>query len=442
MKERSSATRILVGLLVGAAAGVAVNAWLGPDDARVQWFAKNVAAKVGEIFLRLLFMIVVPMIFTSLTLGVAGLGGMKGLGRVGAKTIAWFVVTTAFAALLGIALVNAFKPGATMGHEVTQRLLAQSGGEAQEKLERGRSGTGFSVQTLVNVIPKNPIQAAAGEDPSNPRATTAGGDMLGVIFFALMVGLAATKLPAEKAAPFLAVLQSLYDLCVVIIGFAMKLAPLGVAGLMFEKTALFGAAILQSLAAYVLVALCGLAFWQFVVLGGLARLFGGVPVRRFFSRSRGLMATAFSTSSSNATLPTTIRTAREEFGVPSSIAGFVLPLGATLNMNGTALFEGVAVLFLAQVSGIELSVAAQATVVVLAVLTAIGAAGVPGGSLPLIATVLVQVGIEPSMLAVILGVDRLVDMARTVPNVTGDLVCSLWVARGEERRLAAERREP
>jgi DAACS family dicarboxylate/amino acid:cation (Na+ or H+) symporter len=168
-----------------------------------------------------------------------------------------------------------------------------------------------------------------------------------------------------------------------------------------------------------------------VVVGFLVRRFTGVPPREFFSRARVMMATAFSTSSSNATLPTSLRTATEEFGVPQNVAGFVLPLGATMNMNGTALFEGVVVLFLAQVAGVELTLGAQATVIVLAVLTAIGAAGVPGGSLPLLAVVLSQVGVAPEMLGLIIGVDRIIDMARTVPNVTSDLVCAMWVARKE-----------
>jgi Na+/H+-dicarboxylate symporter len=228
---------------------------------------------------------------------------------------------------------------------------------------------------------------------------------------------------------FLDVLQVLYDLCVTILGFAMKLAPLGVAGLIFTVTVKLGFDILVALAYYVAVVLLGLVVHQFVVLGILGKVFAGVGPRALFGRSRTLMVTAFSTSSSNATLPTTIRTAVEEFRVPPQIAGFVLPLGATMNMNGTALFEGVSVLFLAQVAGVDLSLGTQAIVVCLAVLTAIGAAGVPGGSLPLLAVVLGQVGVPPDMLGLILGVDRLIDMTRTVPNVTSDLICSIWVAK-------------
>lgn len=420
-RKHGAATWIFLGLLVGAAAGVACNAWLGPDHAGLRWFATKVAAKAGELFLRLLFMIVVPVVFTSLVLGVVGIAGGKGLGRVGLKTIAWFVLTTALAATLGIVLVDLFRPGDAVAPAMRDALLAESRAEAAKKIELAQSGGGFSVDLLLAIVPKNPVKAAAD------------GDLLGLIFFALAVGAAAGRMSEEKRRPLIGVLESLYEVSTTIIGWAMKLAPIGVAGLVFEKSALFGTSIFSALGAYLGVALGGLAIQQFVVLGGLAWLFAKVPPQVLFRKARGLMATAFSTSSSNATLPTTLATARDEFKVPADLAGFVLPLGATLNMNGTALFEGVVVLFLAQVSGIELPIATQILVVVLSVLTAIGAAGVPGGSLPLIVTVMAQVGIKPEMLALVLGVDRLVDMARTVPNVTGDLVGALVVARSEGR---------
>ena len=221
---------------------------------------------------------------------------------------------------------------------------------------------------------------------------------------------------------------------VVMIEFAMRLAPYGVAGLIFAVTARFGFDVLQSLGLYVVAVLAALTFHQFAVIGLLARLLTGIRPGLFFRRARTLMVTAFSTSSSNATLPTTIRTAQEGFGVPREVAGFVLPLGATINMNGTALFEGMTVLFLAQAFGVDLDLGSQLVVVVMTVLTAIGTAGVPGGSIPLLAMVLVMVGVPGEGIALILGVDRLLDMARTVPNVTGDLLTSLVVTRYEARR--------
>jgi dicarboxylate/amino acid:cation (Na+ or H+) symporter, DAACS family len=208
-------------------------------------------------------------------------------------------------------------------------------------------------------------------------------------------------------------------------------APLGVACLIFHATVKLGLPVMKLVGWYFLTAMGGLVIFQVVGITALAYFFGGMRPARFYRGCRTLLVTAFSTSSSNATMPTTIRTAVEEFGAPREIAGFVMPLGATMNMNGTALFEGVSVLFLAQVANKGLDIGQQLLVLGMAVLTAIGAAGVPGGSLPLLAVVLTQVNVPPELLALILGVDRLVDMSRTVPNVTSDLVCCLWLSRRE-----------
>ncbi len=431
-KGMHSATKILVGLVIGAVAGTAANmAWkpaLGapasPAYDRCLAFADNIANPVGQIFLRMLFMVVVPLVFCSLVLGVAGIGATGALGRVGAKTIGWFLATTALAALLGLVLVNATRPGDSISKEKATEIRALFEKDASSKIEQAKQGSGFGIDTFVNIIPRNVVRAA-GDD----RET------LGVIFFALMIGIAAAGYPVDKTRTFLEFLQTLYDLSVTVLGYAMKLAPYGVAGLIFTVTFKLGVDVIRALGYYVVVAIFGLLFHQFVVLGALVAIFTKLNPVRFFVRIRGLMVTAFSTSSSNATLPTTIRTAVDEFGVPPAIAGFVMPLGATMNMNGTALFEGVTVLFLAQVAGIELSLGAQCAVLGLAVLTAIGAAGVPGGSLPLLAIVLEQVGVPAGMLALILGVDRLVDMTRTVPNVCSDLIGALWVARSEGHAL-------
>ena len=412
---------ILSGLVVGAALGVAANHFLGPDHQGVDWTVRNIAQPAGQVFLKMLFMVVVPLVFCSITLGVAGLGNLKQLGRVGGKTLAYFALTTAFAAMLGIGLVNVLKPGKSVSQATAAALQKEFSTDAGKRIEQANQGPGFSIQMFVDMIPKNVVRAAATDT-----------DTIGVIFFAIMAGLAATFLSKERAAPFLGFLDGLYEICVIIIGFAMKLAPIGVAGLIFSVTAKFGFDLIKSLGFYLVTVMSGLLIWQFVGLSICASIFGGVSPLVFLGKCRTLMITAFSTSSSNATLPTTIRTAQEEFGVPPKIAGFVLPLGATMNMNGTALFEGVTVLFLAQIAGVDLSLGDQIVVVILAVLTAIGAAGVPGGSLPLLALVLLKVGVDPSMLAIILGVDRIVDMTRTVPNVCGDLTAALFIARTEK----------
>lgn len=413
------ATRILLGLAAGTGTGILCNIFLGSKHEGLLWFANNIANTAGQIFLRMLFMVVIPLVFCSLALGVAGLGNLKNLGRVGGRTLLFFVVTTFVAAVLGVILVNVLKPGAHMDPDTVKSIQSAFMDEASERITAGKGGPAFGIQTFIEIIPKYPVMAAAK------------GDMLAVIFFALMCGIACTTMPQNRAKPFLDFLDAVNEICVKIISFAMQLAPFGVAGLIFVVTAKFGIDILKSLAYYVGTALLGLGIHEFVIIPIILMVFCGVHPLLFFKRTRGLFTTAFSLSSSSATLPTTIRTAQEEFGVPPHLAGFVLPLGATMCMNGTALFEGVSILFLAQVSGLNLDLGTQAIVIVMAILTAIGAAGVPGGSLPLLALVLAQVGIDPGMLAVILGVDRILDMSRTVVNVTGDLTSSIYIAKTE-----------
>lgn len=412
--------KILVGLLIGGVAGIVSNSLWGGSE-RLGSVITLVAQPVGQIFLRMLFMIVIPLVITSLALGVAGLGDLGRLGRVGIRTLGLFLATTTVAVLLGLTIANLVRPGEAIDEKARLEILAEFTDEADARID---AGSRFGVETLVSIVPRNPVDAAAR------------GDMLGVIFFTLVFGVALTRIRPELSAPVIRGLEGVGAAITEMIGLAMKLAPIGVAALIFVVTARFGFDLLRSLGLYVGMVLGGLALHQLVVIPSLARAFGGVSPLEFFRRSRTLILTAFSTSSSSATLPTTIRTAEENFGVPKEIAGFVLPLGATLNMNGTALFEGMTVLFLAQVFGVELSLGTQAVVVLMTVLTAIGTAGVPGGSIPLLAMVLVMVGVPAEGIAIILGVDRLLDMARTVPNVTGDLCTSLIVARMERRDVS------
>jgi len=410
-------TKILVGLVVGAALGVTANLTLG-TDARLIWFVDTIAQPIGQIFLRLLFMVVIPLVFTSVTLGVASLGDMRRIGRIGVKTLLFFLSTTAVAAVIGLTIVNLVRPGDSIDQALKNDLMQEFSGQATERVAAAAE-TKFGVNTFVAIVPRNPVKAAAD------------GDMLGLIFFSLIFGIALTFIAVEKSGPVIKFLEGVADAVIVIIGFAMKLAPLGVACLIFAVTAKFGWNLLQSLLVFVLVVLAGLVVHQFAVVGLLARTLIGISPVSFFSRARELMITAFSTSSSNATLPTNLRTAVENFGVPKEIAGFVLPLGATMNMNGTALFEGVTVLFLAQVFGVNLDLTTQAIVVIMSVVTAVGVAGVPSGSIPLLVMVLGMVGVPGEGIALVLGIDRILDMCRTVPNVTGDLLTSLWVTKSE-----------
>jgi dicarboxylate/amino acid:cation (Na+ or H+) symporter, DAACS family len=319
--------------------------------------------------------------------------------------------------------VNTVKPGKSLPPETREALLERYAGDAAEKAALAEQSK-FGVNTFVNIIPRNPVAAAAN------------GDYLAIIFFALVFGMALTMLPAEKSKPVIDVLQGVGDAVMHMIHFAMKTAPVGVFGLIFSVTALFGLDVLKALMLFVVMVLAGLALHQFVVLPLLAKLIVGINPFLFIRRVRGLMVTAFSTSSSNATLPTTIETAERNFGVPKEIAGFVLPLGATMNMNGTALFEGMTVLFLAQVFGLSLTLGQQLIVVAMSVITAVGTAGVPGGSIPLMVLVLQVVGVPPEGIAIIIGVDRILDMSRTVPNVTGDVLTSLIVTKSEGLPLA------
>jgi DAACS family dicarboxylate/amino acid:cation (Na+ or H+) symporter len=408
-------TKILLGLVLGAVFGI-VGKLIFPDGPQLLWIADNIANPVGQVFLRMLFMIVIPLIFASVTMGVASLGDLGKIGRIGGKAMGFFLITTGIAATIGLTLMNLLGPGRQLDPDLRAQLLAEYGGEATTRVSN--AGV-FGVDTFVNIVPRNIVDAMAGND------------MLAVIFFSLMFGIALTQIPSEKAQPVMAVLDGTVEVVSKIIDFAMRIAPYGVFGLIFSVVVRFGTDVLQSLLFYVVTVLIGLVLHLTGVIGTLAVVLARVPYRTFFRKCRALMVTAFSTSSSNASLPTNIRTAEDEFGVPKEIASFVLPLGATMNMNGTALFEGMTVLFLAQVFGLGLSIGTQIVVVILCIITAVGAAGVPGGSIPLMAMILTTVGIPAEGIALILGVDRILDMSRTVPNVMGDQLTSLVIARSE-----------
>ena len=408
-------TKIFIGLVIGGVAGIIANA-VAPGDPTIQFLTDNVAKPGGQIFLRMLFMVVIPLILASLALGVASLGDLRKLGQVASHTMVYFLVSTAIAATIGLSLVNVIQPGEGLDPGVRDELMAVYASQASEKVEAGQT-SGFGVNTFVEIVPRNPIEAMAK------------GQALSVIFFALMLGVALTIMKRERAEPLIRILESVNDAMGIIIDIALKLAPYGVAFLLFTVTAQFGTSILEKLGLYVIVVLAGLLIHLVVVLSLAVRWLGRVSPLTFFRRIRTVMITAFSTSSSSATLPTSIHTAVHELGVPPGVAGFVLPLGATMNMNGSSLFEGVTVLFLAQVFGADLSLGQQIIVVALSVLTAIGAAGVPSGSIPLLAMVLTTVGIDGGAIALILGADRVLDMCRTVVNVTGDLTAALYVTR-------------
>lgn len=416
-------TKIFIGLVFGAVAGVACNV-LFPNAPNLILFQKYLSDPLGKIFLNLLIMMVIPLVFASLALGVAQIGDLKKLGRIGFKTMSYFFLVTTLAVTIGLVLVNIIRPGDYLPVETKTQLLSSFKEKATE-IKEATEQTEFGIQTFVNIVPRNPFAAIARPNP----------DMLALIFISLIVGIALTLIKKERAEPLIRLLEGISDVTVVVINLAMKLAPFGVTALIFSVTSRFGFELLVALSMYIVTVLLGLALLLFGVFPVLLKIFARYNPFKFFSKVQTVMITAFSTSSSSATLPTTISVAQTNLGIPSQITGFVLPLGATMNMNGTALFEGVTVLFLAQVFGIELSFGVQIIVVLMSVLTAIGSAGVPSGSIPLLVIVLAMVGIPVEGIAIILGADRILDMCRTVLNVTGDITCAAYIARSEGYEL-------
>jgi DAACS family dicarboxylate/amino acid:cation (Na+ or H+) symporter len=411
-------TKILLGLIVGAVLGVTANQTLGGAHPFVEGINHYVAGPVGQIFLRMLFMIVIPLVFASISLGVAGLGDIRRVGRVGGKAIGYFLGSTALAATLGLVMVSIVRPGDSLDPTVRARLIQTYATDASSKVEAAASST-FGINTLVEVVTRNPVKSAVDLD------------MLGIIFFGLMFGAALTLISAEKAKPMLGFLEGLEAVVIKIVEMAMRLAPYGVTALIFGVTSRFGFDLLKPLAAYVLVVLGALLLHVVVNISAIIRFLVGMSPLLFFSRIRSALVTAFSTSSSSATLPTALATAEQNLGIPAKIAGFVLPLGSTMCMNGTALFEGITVIFLCQVFGIDLSLGQMIVVMVMSVITAVGAAGVPGGSIPLLVGILTMFGVPGEGIALILGVDRILDMSRTTVNVCGDLSATAFVAKSE-----------
>ena len=415
-------TRILLGLVLGAVVGSGLKYLSANDPAAtewVKWVVRNLTKPVGDIFLNLLFLAIIPLVFASLVVGVTRLGGGGNVGRIGAKTLGYFILTTSFAAIIGLTAVNLIQPGKQLPPETREKLMTKFAKEAGEKLD---TQTDFGVQTFVNIVTRNPLKAFVDKD------------MLSVIFTAILVGIGLTQIDPHKAKLVTDLMEAINQITDFIIRLAMSIAPYAVFALIFSVTAEFGYEILKALAAFVMTVLLGLAIHQCVVLPLLVKFLGGMSPIEFFRKIRVTMITAFSTSSSSATLPTAMKCAEEELGVPESVSKFVLPLSASMNHNGTALFEGVTVMFLAQVFGVDLSIQQQLIVLVLCVLTATGMAGVPGGSLPLIGMVLVVVGVPAGAIAIILGVDRFLDMCRTTVNVTADMTTVVFVARTERGR--------
>jgi DAACS family dicarboxylate/amino acid:cation (Na+ or H+) symporter len=420
-------TKILLGLLIGAALGIAANIWgqQSPSvEPEIAWFTTNLAEPVGRVFLRLVVMVVVPLVFSALTLGVLELGDVRALGRVGLKTLALTVLLSACSVAIGLTCVNLLRPGERLTDQQRQMLNDRYASAAERHAKPATHPP--LAETLLNLLPENPLQEMVGAvDGSSP-----GNGMLAVMIFAVVIGVALAFTP-QRTQVLVGLLQGTFDVSMTVIRFAMWLAPFCVACLLFAVTSRIGFDILVTLLGFVGTVLLGLGLQMFVVYPLVLMTVARLRPAFFFSAIREAIWTAFGTSSSNATLPTSLRVAREQLGLRQDISQFVLTVGATGNQNGTALFEGVVVLFLAQVFGVQLDLAAQVKVVLMSILAGVGTAGVPGGSIPLIVIVLHSVGVPGEGIAIILGVDRLLDMCRTVLNVSGDLVLATAVSRSE-----------
>lgn len=429
-------TRILIALAVGVIAGIVSYTLFGVTDAagnrsahpNVEWTIRNITEPIGQLFLNLLLMTVVPLVFSALVVGVAGIGDVRKLGRVGLKAFAYTLIISAISVVIGLTLANTIRPGERVDPQTRARLEARYGTDAQKRVADATKATDTDsplMQVVKTIVPKNPITAVASETPN----------MLHLMFFALILGVAATLVPVELSAPVIRGLEGLFQIASKIIDIIMKIAPFAVACLIFNNVARFGLDLLSALAWFMATVLLGLSLHMFGVYSLSVWLLSRISPLEFFRRIKTVMLTAFSTSSSNATLPTALRVSEENLGVPREINSFVLTVGATANQNGTALYEGVTVLFLAQLAGVELSLGQQLGITYLAILGGIGTAGVPSGSIPFIIVVLAQYNIPPALIAIILGVDRILDMCRTTLNVTGDITAATYVARSEGYEL-------
>jgi Na+/H+-dicarboxylate symporter len=378
---------------------------------------------IGTVFLRLLRMVIVPLVFTSLVVGVASLGDIRKLGRLGGRALGLYLITTALAVSIGLVCASTIQPGSFVAETERTLLLTQFAATAGEAVSAVAEAPSL-LTALLSLIPTNPL------------ASFTNGDMLQIIFFAVAVGVALTTLRPEVAAPVVAFCDSIQHAMIAIIHAIMLLAPFGVAALVAEVVGASGLSILKALVVYSMTVLLGLLLHVGIIYGGLVRFFGIMSWSAFLQAIRPAQLIAFSTSSSSATLPVSLECAQKRLGVNPSVSSFVLPLGATVNMDGTALYQGVAALFIAQVFHLDLSFIAQLSIVLTATLASIGAAGVPGAGMITLMMVLTTAGIPPSGIALILGVDRLLDMFRSAVNVTGDLTVAAVLDAREGKRAA------
>ncbi len=410
--------QMLLGFVVGLTLGLVVYS-TQRDAAWVETFTTYVTQPIGQVFLRLLFMLVIPLLFSALIVGISEMGEIRSLKRVGLRTLGYTVVVSAIAVAVSLAVVNLLQPGAGVDRAAAAQMLQDSSGRAGEIVKAGTEQPS-GVDAFVNIVPNNLVEVMGSNSA-----------ILSVMFFALFFGIGLLITDTPNARALKRGFEGLFEVTMRLILLVIKLAPIAVACFMFNLAALFGWDLLIRLSAYVGVVLLALGIQMFVVYPLLLKLLGGKSPIAFFREAQEAMVMAFSTASSNATLPTALRVAEDNLKLPRRVSRFVLTIGATANQNGTAMFEGVTVIFLAQFFGIELTLWQQLTVMLVCILGGIGTAGVPAGSLPVVALILAMVGIDPQAIALVLGVDRFLDMCRTTLNVTGDLVAAQVISAGE-----------
>ena len=411
--------KIAIGFIAGLVLGMVVHYGAGADAGWVQAFTQYVTQPFSTLFLSLIFMMIVPLLFSALVVGVSEMGDVASLGRIGWKTLGYTVVLSAIAVLLGLLMVNVFKPGVGVDPVLAQHLLAEGADRAQAIVrDSGTQAKGLDM--LLSIVPQNVVGAASNN-----------ANILALMFFALMFGVGLVLTDTPNTALIKRGVEGLFEISMTLIGLVIRLAPYAVFCFMFNLAALFGWDLLVRLGAYVAVVVGALALHMFVVYSLALKTLGGWSPARFFRGVQEAMLMAFSTASSNATLPTALHVAEHNLGLPKTVSRFVLTVGATANQNGTALFEGVTVIFLAQFFGVELSLGQQFMVMLVCILGGIGTAGVPSGSLPVVALICAMVGVPPEGIGLVLGVNHFLDMCRTTLNVTGDLGIAALVAKGE-----------
>lgn len=404
-KGKGLTTKIFIGLLVGLVVGILVY-YLPEGTLRDDILIDGIFQLLGQVFLRGIMMMVVPLVFISLVNGTASMGDVKKLGRVGARTILFYLVTTAFAVTLALALGYLLKPG--IGLDLG----------AVEQIETTINEKTPLVQILYEMVPRNPISAMAE------------GNMLQIIVFAIITGIGLSVL-GDKVKLILQIFEQLNELVMKMVGFVMLFAPLGVFGLIARTFATVGYAALVPLLKYIIAVYIGLILHAGLVYSGMLKGLTGLSPIKFYKKFFPAMSVAFSTASSNATIPINLEINEKQLGVPRNIAAFTIPLGATINMDGTAIMQGVATFFIAQVYNVPLNIGAILTVVLTATLASIGTAGVPGAGTIMLSMALQSIGLPLEGIGLIMGIDRLVDMGRTTVNITGDAVCTVIIAKRE-----------